>query len=314
MRHPDPHSIFAAIGKIDPVFLNTPSYSLASLNESLEMDLAFKDERATPIRSFKGRGADLVVQSFPKGSRFICASAGNFGQGMAWAARRHGSSLTVYASENAVKCKVERMKEFGATVIQCGQDFDEAKIIARREAEDCGGVFIEDGAHAEIAEGAGTLALELLESKGPFDALFVPLGNGALAAGLGCWVKHLNPGTKVIAVSAALSPAMGLAVLGQPYDSSVSRQTIADGIAVRVPVPEAVSSVRAVVDDVIFVDDDTIRRAMTLVEDGTAERVEPAGVAGLAGLLLHSRNWRGKRVAVPLCGGNRDDSGTPDQR
>ena len=293
---------------IDPVFLDTPSYTLASLSKAVGADVTLKDERLTPIGSFKGRGAEVIVQSYPKGTDFICASAGNFGQGMAWAARRHSSQLTVYAATTAVGCKIDRMRALGARVLLHGQDFDEAKIEAREVASKAGVVFIEDGAHAEIAEGAGTLALELTDAFDPFDAIFVPLGNGALAAGVGCWMKFRTPETRVVAVCAELSPAMGLAVLGRSVGTVPSSHTIADGIAVRVPVPAAVEAVRNVVDQVVFVDDESILKAMALVEEATGRRVEPAGAVGLAALLTQRARWSGARVVVPLCGGNRDDS------
>lgn len=305
MQMPDPSRIRSLHRSIDPVFLDTPIIRSNDLAAVPGMEIIFKDERASPIRSFKGRGAELVVQSFAPGTDFVCASAGNFGQGMAWAVRRHGGQLTVFAAETAVRCKIDAMRALGAKVILAGADFDESKDAARAFAAEAGQIFIEDGENPEIAEGAGTIALEMTDECGEFDALYVPLGNGSLIAGIGCWFKHHSPRTRIIAVSAEGAPAMGRAVLGQDYDP-LQCDTIADGIAIRVPVPAAVEACRRVVDTVLFVSDDDIRRAMTLIEDLTSDRVEAAGAAGLAGLLAAPTEARGKRIGIPICGGNRD--------
>lgn len=306
MRGPDPYLIERAADRIDPSFLNTPAYELSSVSHELGVEIIFKDERTGPIGSFKGRGAELLVSGYPEGLHFVCASAGNFGQGMAWAAERRGSTLTVFASTNATRCKIDAMARLGASIQLHGSDFDEAKVRARAFAESYNFVFIEDGAHPEIAEGAGTLALELTQSTPPFDAWFVPLGNGALAAGTGAWLRHSSPSTRIIAVCAERAPAMGLAVEGLPIDDAPC-DTVADGIAVRVPVPAAVAAVRKVVDDVVFVPEARIGRAMNIIEHATGRRVEAAGAVGLAGLMQQLPQWQGKRVAIPICGGNRDE-------
>lgn len=308
MALPQPSRITDALECIDQVFLNTPSFRDEGLSSLLGVDITFKDERQTPIGSFKGRGAEVLVSSLAAGTDIVCASAGNFGQGMAWAARRRGLPIIVFAAKTAVQCKLDRMVQLGADVRLEGDDFDDAKIAARAFAAARNAVFIEDGAHAEIAEGAGTLALELTRQHHRFDAVLVPLGNGALAAGVGCWMKNFERSTKVIAVAAVQSPAMGLAVLGRDYSNLPSNHTIADGIAVRVPVAEAVVAVRAVVDDVCFVAEESILRAVRLIEHSTGSKVEPAGAVGLAALLENPSMWAGERVAIPLCGGNRDGS------
>jgi threonine dehydratase len=305
MTLPSAAHIMSAQARIDPAFLDTPAFSLPELTEAIGVDVLFKDERVTPIGSFKGRGADLLVQSYPEHQAFVCASAGNFGQGVAWAARRRGSAVTVFAAESAIRCKIEAMEELGATVMLCGGDFDEAKAASRDYARRTGGTFVEDGAHPEIAEGAGTIAKELTDAGHEFDAVYVPLGNGSLVAGMGCWLKHNNRDVRVVAVAAAGAPAMAHAVLGRPFEGAPC-DTIADGIAVRVPVPEAVTACRAVVDEILLVDDEEIRSAMALIEKLTNSVVEPAGAVGLAGVLNHATRLSGARVAVPICGRNRD--------
>lgn len=304
MWRASPAQIAAAVDRIDPVFLKTPLRRSAEIDRRFGGQFLFKDETANPIRCFKGRGASNFVAGLAGQAGLVCASAGNFGQGMAWAARRRGFPITVFASVNAVVSKVEAMRRLGGTVILEGEDFDAAKAAAAAYAAAEALVFVEDGAHAAIAEGAGTLALEAIEEAGPIDALVMPLGNGALAAGVGAWAKHRRAETEVTGVCAEGAPAMGLSVRGGRIVTTASADTIADGIAVREPVPSAVDAVRAVMDDVVMVGDEDLRRAMAMLHDWLGLVVEPAGAAGLAAVIASPDRWRGRRTLIPLCGGN----------
>ena len=265
----------------------------------------FKDETANPIRSFKGRGADFLVSSLPDSSAtLVCASAGNFGQGMAYAARKRKLPVIVFAAETANPRKLARMRELGANVRLAGCDFDEAKQHARVFANETGTWFIEDGREPAIAEGAGTIALELCRWPHAFDFVLVPLGNGALLAGMGTWMKTHSPATRRIGVCAAGAPAMARSVANGALESTESVATIADGIAVRVPVPEALTDLAGVVDEVLLVEDDALVQAMQLLFRRHGLMVEPAGVAGLAAVISYPERFRGSTVATPLCGGN----------
>jgi threonine dehydratase len=299
-----PDGIVAAAGRIDPAFQGTPLRRSAALDARLGAELLLKDETANPIRSFKGRGATNFVAALDGAPALVCASAGNFGQGLAWAARGRGLTLTVFASRHAVASKVEAMRGLGANVELAGEDYDSAKAEAEAFAAAKGLFYVEDGAHATIAEGAGTLAREITDDAGAFDVLVVPLGNGALAAGTGCWAKHALPGVETVAVAAHGAPAMAESVRTGRVVETATAATIADGIAVRMPIPSAIPAVRAVIDDVVLVTDGHIRAAMALVDEALGLVVEPAGAAGLAALIADPDRWRGRRIAVPLCGGN----------
>ena len=264
-----------------------------------------KVETVNPIRSFKGRGTDFFLRSAaPLPRKLVTASAGNFGQGLAYAARARAVSLDVFAAESANPKKVARMRELGATVHLAGRDFDDAKAHAREFADREGMTFVEDGREPAIAEGAGSIAVELLHWKEPIASVVVPLGNGALLGGIGTWLQHASPDTRVIGVCAAGAPAMkdSLAA-GHPVETE-SVNTIADGIAVRVPVPEALKYLAPVVDDVVLVSDDSLRQAMDVLQAETGLLGEPAGVAGLAALIEHPGLRSKGLVATPLCGSN----------
>ncbi len=276
------------------------------MSEACGATVVLKVESVNPIRSFKGRGTDWLCErlAFAPGSELVCASAGNLGQGLAWAGTRRGLRVTVFAARSANPFKIDRMRALGAEVRLEGEDFDDAKVAARAHAGVTGARFIEDGREPPISEGAGTIGVELSRWPDPFDALLVPIGDGALIAGIGTWAKARMPGTQVIGVCAAGAPALALSWrAGRPV-STPAADTIADGIATRVPVPEAVDDLRPVVDDIVLVQDESILAAMRLLFLEAGLVVEPAGAAGLAALLEHGGRWQGARVATPVCGGN----------
>jgi threonine dehydratase len=290
---------------IDPVFKDSPQFLAESLSERLGANIVLKVECVNPIRSFKGRGAEYLLHRLgnrPEG--LICASAGNFGQGMAYAARKRGQRLTVVAAVTANPLKISRMRALGAEVLLEGADFDAAKAAAKQQAQTSGALYIEDGLLPEIAEGAGTIALELDRMKERLDAIYVPLGNGSLINGIGAWFKHFSPATTVVGVCAEGAPSMELSWrTGKPV-STETAATIADGIGVRVPVPEALATMRATVDEVMLVSDQEIVDAMRMLFEEIGLVVEPAGAAGLAAIAKRRQELEGQRVATPLCGGN----------
>jgi threonine dehydratase len=295
---------------IDPVFRDSPQYLCEPLSDRLGVATVLKVECVNPIRSFKGRGADYLLQRVERqAAGFVCASAGNFGQGMAYAARKRGDRLTVFAAVAANSLKIDRMRALGADVVLEGADFDAAKVAAKARAERTGAIYVEDGLLPEIAEGAGTIALELGRMDEPLDAIFVPLGNGSLINGVGTWIKRFSAATRVIGVCAAGAPAMERSWrTGEPVTTDTTG-TIADGISVRVPIPEALAVMRSTVDEVMLVSDEEIVAAMRLLFIDAGLVAEPAGAAGVAAIAKRAAEFAGRRVATPICGGNV----TPEQ-
>lgn len=290
---------------IDPVFLNTPQFQSDSLSRRLEMEVVLKVETVNPIRSFKGRGADFLVACLPaEPQTLVCASAGNFGQGLAYAAGKRSFRVVVFAAQSANPLKVERMRELGAEVRLFGSDFDQAKEEARRFAEHTRARFIEDGREPQIAEGAGTIAVELCRSVKRLETLLIPLGDGALVAGIGRWMKTHSPSTRIVGVCAAGAPAMATSWREGKLRSTETTSTIADGIATRVPVPESLLNLAGLMDEVLLVEDKSLVEAMRLVFSHHGLVIEPAGAAGLAAAITYKERFRGSRVATPLCGGN----------
>ncbi len=308
-QFPSVDGILAAYDAIDPLFLDTPLVRHAAADAELGVALHAKVETLNPIRAFKGRGTDWLLQTMPSADvPLVTASAGNFGQGLAHAAAKRRRKAIVFAATNANPLKVAAMRELGAEVRLHGEDFDAAKAQARRFSAEKGYVFVEDGAEAAIAEGAGTIALELTrqtEARGiALDAVLVPLGNGALLTGVGTWIKARIPSCRVIGVVAAEAPAMLLSWQRGTCFATPSAPTIADGIAVREPVPYALETMKTTVDDVWTVGEGTIRSAMHFCQQHYGLVVEPAGAAGVAAVLEHRGRFEGRSVATILCGGN----------
>ena len=296
--------ILEARQHIDPIFLGSTVLADASLDAATGCHLIAKNELANPIGCFKGRGADwFCASALRAGESLVSASAGNFGQGLAYAARLHGHACTLFAAERANPLKITAMRQLGAEVRLAGADFDAAKDAARRHAAETGQRWVEDGAEAAIADGAGTMALELLETAS-FDVLLVPLGNGALLDGVGRVVRALASHVRIVAVVAANAPAMKLSLEAGAPIATEHADTIADGIAVRVPIPATLGRLRDCCDEVVAVTETDLFAAMQLIHRTLKVIVEPAAAAGPAAILAEPARYAGRRVATILTGGN----------
>ena len=293
---------------IDPVFLNSPQLAFKPLSQAVGCDLTLKIETLNPIRCFKGRGADLLLgDAAAAGDRrpIMCASAGNFGQAMAYSGGTRGFEVVVYAAESASPLKIARMRDLGAEVRLHGADFDTAKSEAKRIAAETGARMVEDSKDVETAEGAGTIGLELTAAGQPsLDAVVIPLGNGAMINGIATAIKARSPATEVIAVQSEGAPAMIESWRSNKFIESESVNTIADGIAVRVPVQEALDDMRGIVDDGLLVSDDETITAMQLIHEQAGLVAEPSGAIGVAAVARHRERFDGKRVATVICGSN----------
>jgi threonine dehydratase len=298
-----------AVSVIDPVFLNSPQFRAETLERQFGCRLVVKVETLNPIRSFKGRGAEFLMATMNGRHPLVCATAGNFGQGMAFAARKRDVPLTIFSSVSANPLKVERMRALGADVRLAGEDFKAAHSAAKEFAAKTGAELIEDGRVPAITEGAGTIGLELLRWPEAFDAILVPLGDGALLGGVARWVKAHRPGTKMIGICAAGPPAMDRSCHTRRAQESGPTNTIADGIDVQSPYPEAVADLIELADDILLVEEQALLSAMQQAHRGLGVVLEPSGAAGLAALEVYRERFEGQLVGTILTGGNV----TPDQ-
>lgn len=294
---------------IDPLFINSPLIKAKHFSKLIESNIWLKDETKNPIGCFKGRGAENFFQmtdGMNKNYAIVCASAGNWGLALAWSCHKRNHPLFVFVPENANHKKIEKIKALGAKVIEFGSDFDSAKQKAKKFSRENNYRFLEDGKEIAISEGAGSIAVELLSHGKYFDRIYVPLGNGALITGVGRWIKASSPMTKVIGVVPKGANSMYLSWKQSNVVKCNTVNTIADGLAVRIPIPEAINDMEEIVDEIILVTDEQIKTAMELAEQKESIVLEPSGAAGLAGLLVDRKTKviEGE-IAVLLTGANR---------
>lgn len=289
---------------IDPIFQNSSQFISDTLSELLNLTLVVKLETSNPVRCFKGRGAEVFVSKASADTHFICASAGNFGQAMAYSCKKRKLRLTVYASKNANPFKLDRMKSLDAEVIQFGDDFDSAKLEAKRKSKELKATFIEDSQNIESLEGAATIGLELLKFPNKIDTILIALGNGALTNGIARVIKHYNPNTKIIAIQAKGASAMVDSWRSSSIVNYKTSNTIADGIAVRLPIPQALKDMTGLVDDALLVDDNSIIQGMQLIHQHLGIVAEPSGAVGIAAILENPTYFKNQTVVTIICGGN----------
>jgi threonine dehydratase len=289
--------IESASAEIDPVFLDTPQFVSDRLSDEFGREVVVKIETLNPIGSFKGRGTSLLGRKLDPSREWVCETAGNFGQGVAYAARKHGASVRIFVPPAAPEAKVQRMRVLGALV-----EVDDRPVPAAAEyAKADDRIHVVDGLDPATAEGAGTIGVELTKTD-PVDTAVIQLGDGALITGIARWLKARIPQVKIVGVCPTGAPAMAQSfAAGRPI-SVTGEGTIAGAIAITDPVPESLERVVELVDEVVLVDDDDIRAATALIADSIGVLVEPAGAAGVAALACHPEKVQGNRVAVLLTG------------
>jgi threonine dehydratase len=272
-----------------------------------------KVESVNPIGCFKGRGTWLAVRELVRsgavGERagLIVASAGNFGQGVAYAARKLGIPVVVFAATTANPAKVAAMRRLGAGVRLVGEDFDAAREGAAAHEAESGWHLLVDGQDPWIAVGAGTMALELTDGitagvLPELGSLYVPVGNGALIAGIGTWLRAAAPAMRVIGVQAAEAPAMTLSWRARAPIETPTANTVADGIAARVPVPEALELMLKVVDEMLLVDEEEIAGGTRALAAALPITVEPS--AGAAWAAIRKTGPHDQPIGLIVTGGN----------
>lgn len=286
-------AIRAASSQVPRQLRDSPQFVSHELSAALGRSVVVKVETVNPIGSFKGRGAWLAVSGLVAEGRLsadspvICASSGNFGLAIAYAARAHGVPAVIFTSTDANPRKVERIRGLGARLVIEGHDFDAAREASQREQAEGGGLLLVDAEEPRITNGAGTIALELTEAVTrrelpPIGTAYVPVGNGALIVGIGTWLRHAAPATRVVGAQAEAAPSMTLSWrAGRPIETDTAR-TYAGGIATRVPVPEAVELMRGTVNDMRLFSEDELREAQAELTGALGITVEGSAAAAWA--------------------------------
>src|SRR5690348_11614632 len=313
-------------------------YPCDALGRALGCTVSIKLETANPVRSFKGRGTELVASMLAGQGRtdVVCASAGNLGQALAWSAGRRGIHVTVVASRWAPVAKLDRIRALGAALELVDGDFEAARERATSIAQRDGVRLVEDSRDLETCEGAATIGLELAAGAAQagaaqagaaqagaaqagaaqagaaqagaaqFDTVLIALGGGAMATGVGHVLKTHAPAAEVICVQPSGAPAMTLSWRARRVVTTDSADTIADGVAGRYPIPAVLDDLLVVADDAVLVQEASIVAGLRLLLEHAGLVVEPSAALGVAAVLEDRERFAGRHVVVIICGSNVD--------
>jgi threonine dehydratase len=284
----------------------TPQIAWPLLSARAGCDLWVKHENHTPVGSFKLRGALVYVGSLAsRPAGLIAATRGNFGQSMAFAARKIGVPMSVVVPRGNSREKNAAMRAFGADVVECGDHFEEAVAHAEQLAAERG-LHMTRSFDPQLVRGVASFSLELFRAVLDLDALYVGIGQGSSICGAIAARDALGLRTEIVGVVSEQLPAYARSFTEGRAVKTAPSTTIADGVAVSAAVPEAVAIIRRGAARVITVSEDAIRSAMRAYFTDTHNVAEGAGAIALAGALSERDRIAGKRVAVVLSGGNVD--------
>lgn len=288
----------------------TPLVSHPLLDARVGCEALVKLENTQSIGSFKIRGGLNLLAKMSAADRargLVTATRGNHGQSIAQAARMHGVRCSIFVPRGNNPDKNAAMAAMGAHVIEVGHDFDAAMIAAEEYAARSGARLVHPARDLDLVAGVGTIGLEMLEQAGaPLDAVFVPVGGGSIAAGVAVAVKALSPATKVIGVSAENAPAMHHAWHTGEEHPFAAVDTLADGLAVRVPVAATLGIMRPLLDGMMLVSEREIQDGIRAYAETMHQMAEGAAAAALAGAMRARKELGAQRIGVVLTGGNID--------
>lgn len=298
-----------AAGLVHQAFPPTPQFAWPLLAARCGAEIHVKHENHTPCGAFKLRGGlvymDRLKRERPGVAGVISATRGNHGQSLAWAGQRHGVPVTILVPRGNSAEKNAAMRAFGARLIEHGSDFDAAREEAMRLAAVEGLEFAPSFAR-DLVLGVATYALEFFRGSPPLDALYVPIGLGSGICGCILARDLLGLPTEIIGVQAEGAPSYALSFAAGHVVTTNSADTLADGMATRMPDAAALAIVRNGASRIVTVPDDAIAAAIRAYWQDTHNLAEGAGAAPLAALLQEREAMRGKRVGLVLSGGNID--------
>jgi threonine dehydratase len=310
---PSLEGVQLAASRLNSVIRKTPWEFNKRLSESTGASIFFKREDLQQVRSFKISGAYNKICSLNEGERtrgIVCASAGNHAQGFAFSCKKMQIEGIVYMPATTPQQKVSQVRMFGGEYIQVvltGDNFDTCQKYALKFAKKENKTFIHPFDDTKVIEGQATIALEILEhSSGPLDYIFVPVGGGGLISGIVTVIKLLSSNTKIIGVEPKGASSMkkslneGKRVVLKKIDNFV------DGAAVSQVGKIPFEICKTQLDEIITVDEGKICQTILDLYNNEGIIAEPAGALAISGLEVMESNFKGKRIAVILCGGNND--------
>ena len=297
----------AAHARIRDSIVETPTLHSQTLSKLTGANIYLKFENLQFTAAYKERGAlnaILLLSEEQRSKGVIAASAGNHAQGLSYHGTRLGIPVTIVMPVPTPTVKVMQTESVGGKVVLFGETFDDAYKYARELEAEQGLTFVHPFDDPNVAAGQGTVALEMLESIPSLDMLVVPIGGGGLLSGMGTAARALKPDIGLIGVQAELYPSMYalLKNLQMPCEGD----TLAEGIAVKIPGAFTSEVIRELVDEIVLVSEAELETAVSLLLQIEKTVVEGAGAAGLAAVMANPEMFAGKNVGIVLCGGNID--------
>ena len=299
--------IRAAAARIKGAVINTAMDYSRTLSAITGADIWLKFENLQFTAAYKERGAlnAMLLMDEDKAKRgVIAASAGNHAQGLSYHGKRLGIPVTIVMPRTTPVVKVQQTEAVGGTVVLHGETFDEAYAHARELEGELGLTFVHPFDDPHVAAGQGTVALEMLEQVPDLDMLVIPIGGGGLATGMGTAARAIKPGIGLIGVEAQLFPSMYNRL--KSADLPCGGDTLAEGIAVKEPGAFTSRMLKGLLDDVVLVSEASLEGAVSLLLQIEKTVAEGAGAAGLAAVLAYPQLFKGRKIGIPICGGNID--------
>lgn len=288
---------------------STPQYAWPLSGERVGAEVWLKHENHTPIGAFKVRGGLNYLDALCSGDKhpngLITATRGNHGQSIPFAASRYGLDVTVLVPVGNSVEKNKAMQAWGAKLIEHGEDFDEAKLEAARLAELDGLEFV-PAFHPMLVCGVATYAHEFLSACNDLETIYVPIGMGSGICALITTRDLLGLQTEIVGVVSTHAPAYALSFESGQVVETDTAKTFADGVACRVPSPDALEIILSGAARVVRVSDDEVAGAMRAIYADTHNVAEGAGAAAFAALLKEKERHQGRKVGAVLTGGNID--------
>ena len=310
---PTVEAIEKAAQVLDEILDATPFQRNANLSDIYEAEVYLKREDLQMVRSYKIRGAYNKIRTIdPELVRngIVCASAGNHAQGVAFSCSKLKIMGSIFMPVTTPKQKIEQVRMFGREFIEIvltGDTFDAANSAAITFAEQSGKTFIPPFDDPKVMEGQGTIGREILsQSKEPLDYIFVPIGGGGLASGLGAYISQMSPSTKIIGVEPGGAPCMKAAIENGGPVKLEHIDKFVDGAAVQLAGTHTYEVCRQVLDDIVIVPEGAVCTTIIHMYNKSAIVVEPAGALAVAALKFYKDKIKGKRVACVVSGSNND--------
>ncbi len=297
----------AAAQRIEGAVVRTAMDYSRTLSQITGADIWLKFENLQFTAAYKERGAlnaMLLLGGEQANRGVIAASAGNHAQGLAYHGTRLGIPVTIVMPRTTPTVKVQQTQVLGGKVVLHGETFDEASDHARQLETELGLTFVHPFDDPHVAAGQGTVALEMLEQVPELDMLVLPVGGGGLASGMGTAARAIKPDIALIGVEAELFPSMYNRL--KHNELPCGGDTLAEGIAVKEPGEFTSLVLRRLLDDMVLVSESALERAVSLLLQIEKTVAEGAGAAGLAAVLSHPARFKGRKIGIPITGGNID--------